>query len=682
MSLPGGNFIANGLVVHNSNFLGEGKVTTGSSSSKAEDKATMIYNALARRVSSRYKRHGVKGLVLLVSSKRSTEDFTERRIRRAIKDDDAGLFVRDYAIWNVHPEPFEDQSWHKVLVSPAMGRTRLLRSPGEVAEAEKVVEEDPNSLIFEFPDDYWSEFDNDCDGATRDIAGIATDFAGRLFIANRTAITEMFDSKRPHWFKTDEWNTGRVLGINWDHFMGMDLHNEPICVCCPGSVRHVHIDLSTTHCATGFCIGHLAGSVEVWRRDPETQEKIKEEAPVIHIDAALRVTAPDGEDVDHSEVRGLVYRLMEKGVPIRSVSMDQYMGPSNLQLFKRRGLRTSEIGERKLKLRPYMASRQAIYEHRVLATPNAQLEKELKDLELDATGKKVKHPPKGCFTGDTKVRLLDGRRLSFEELVEEFGDGRTFYVYTIRDGAVSVGAARSPRLTAKNAEIVAVTLDNGEVVRCTPDHRFMLRDGSYKEASDLVEGDSLMPLYTKLPKKSKDGMSGYELYLCPKDGKWHFTHRMVGKWKYPDVGYTGQLRCSISLVERRFMSARKAGIAVARSPYQRRGKKGNHQVVSVVTAGRADVYDITVEDTQNFALEAGVFVHNSKDLADAWAGVVYYFTERSTGGVIAPPSKGITERVPMNKHGAQWSAGGNVRWSDEGEPADEASGGFQAWIVK
>lgn len=37
----------------------------------------------------------------------------------------------------------------------------------------------------------------------------------------------------------------------------------------------------------------------------------------------------------------------------------------------------------------------------------------------------------------------------------------------------------------------------------------------------------------------------------------------------------------------------------------------------------ADVYDITVQDNHNFALDAGVFVHNSKDQADSVTGALY-----------------------------------------------------------
>ncbi len=40
------------------------------------------------------------------------------------------------------------------------------------------------------------------------------------------------------------------------------------------------------------------------------------------------------------------------------------------------------------------------------------------------------------------------------------------------------------------------------------------------------------------------------------------------------------------------------------------------------------VYDLTVQGTENFKLANGPFVHNSKDVADALAGVVYGLTVR------------------------------------------------------
>src|SRR3989338_11062355 len=99
----------------------------------------------------------------------------------------------------------------------------------------------------------------------------------------------------------------------------------------------------------------------------------------------------------------------------------------------------------------------------------------------------------GCFTKDTEVMLADGRKETFEVLVREEKAGKKNYTYTInRLGLIAVAEIKQPRLTRKSAELVKVTLDNGAEIRCTPDHRFMLRDGSYQEAGTLEAGASLM----------------------------------------------------------------------------------------------------------------------------------------------------------------------------------------------
>ncbi len=101
----------------------------------------------------------------------------------------------------------------------------------------------------------------------------------------------------------------------------------------------------------------------------------------------------------------------------------------------------------------------------------------------------------GCFTGDTRIKLLDGTEKSFEELAR-LGPDEIFYVYSIDEhGRIVVGEGRNARITRRNAEIIELILDNGETLRCTPDHKFMLRDSTYKEAQDLTPEDSLMPVY-------------------------------------------------------------------------------------------------------------------------------------------------------------------------------------------
>lgn len=101
----------------------------------------------------------------------------------------------------------------------------------------------------------------------------------------------------------------------------------------------------------------------------------------------------------------------------------------------------------------------------------------------------------GCFTGDTKVSLLDGRELSFLELLDEYGYDGKFWVYSCTsDGDVVPGLAHSVHKTKVSTRIAIVKLDSGEEIKCTPDHRFMLRDGSYVEAKDLHNEVSLMSL--------------------------------------------------------------------------------------------------------------------------------------------------------------------------------------------
>jgi DNA gyrase subunit B len=99
----------------------------------------------------------------------------------------------------------------------------------------------------------------------------------------------------------------------------------------------------------------------------------------------------------------------------------------------------------------------------------------------------------GCFSGDTKVALADGRNLSFIELIEETKQGKQNFCYTIKeDGSIGIEKIKNPRITKENAQVIKIILDNNSEIICTPDHKFMLRNGSYKEAKDLKLDDSLM----------------------------------------------------------------------------------------------------------------------------------------------------------------------------------------------
>ncbi|MFK0732844.1 MAG: RtcB family protein [Gloeotrichia echinulata HAB0833] len=126
----------------------------------------------------------------------------------------------------------------------------------------------------------------------------------------------------------------------------------------------------------------------------------------------------------------------------------------------------------------------------------------------------------GCFTGDTLIPLVDGKSYPIKDLVES---SQEFIVYACTPTGKIVAAKATAKLTRKNASLVKVILDNGEEITCTPDHQFMLRDGTYKEAQLLQSGTSLMPFYSKIDK------DGYTLINQPYSGRWHKAHWIIAR---------------------------------------------------------------------------------------------------------------------------------------------------------
>ncbi len=145
----------------------------------------------------------------------------------------------------------------------------------------------------------------------------------------------------------------------------------------------------------------------------------------------------------------------------------------------------------------------------------------------------------GCFSGETQVALTDGRNLSFKELVEEDKLRKENFCYTIKNnGEIGIEKIENPRLTKKNAEVIKIVLDNNQEIICTPDHKFMLRGGSYKEARDLTKEDSLMPLHRKLSKiGGRITIDGYEMVWNQKHG-WIFTHLLADEYNLEQGIYT------------------------------------------------------------------------------------------------------------------------------------------------
>ncbi|CAD5960344.1 DNA gyrase subunit B [Planktothrix tepida] len=253
----------------------------------------------------------------------------------------------------------------------------------------------------------------------------------------------------------------------------------------------------------------------------------------------------------------------------------------------------------------------------------------------------------GCFLDCTYISLADGSKKTIKEIVDEQAEGKEHFCYTInQSGNIAIERIINARLTKKDAQVVKLTLDNGETLICTPDHPFMLRDGSYKAAAELTPDDSLMPFHRKISQKEIEGeFKDEELVWNPGSDQWIDTHllteayqlkqqadqeRLEWQWKQTNESdYTqtiatlyklySDLEDSKSEQEQqtdnsiltfktfcdRYFDGNEVATRMAIRNY-------NHRVVSIEwLEERHDVYDIEVPHSHNFALSAGIFVHNS-----------------------------------------------------------------------
>lgn len=93
-----------------------------------------------------------------------------------------------------------------------------------------------------------------------------------------------------------------------------------------------------------------------------------------------------------------------------------------------------------------------------------------------------------CLQGDTKVRTLKGWK-NIKDVVA----GEYVWGYSHKEGRLIPAKVERSGRTGVNCPLIEIGLDSGKSIKCTPEHKFLLRNGEYKEASKLIVGESLMP---------------------------------------------------------------------------------------------------------------------------------------------------------------------------------------------
>lgn len=597
------------------------------------DTGVEIYNTLRRRIyagSSQYG-GGFPGKLIGDSAREFVGDWSDRKIAEA--QNNPQILVVNKKLWEArrHQYPASEPRFF-VKLGDDYHPARIL-SDDEVEEQGLDIRydyynPDNNGLpenILAVPERHRQDFEADLEKALVELAGVPSRRTGR-FISNPEKVVraqENYLTKigERQIFKTHEASLQDLFDggfVDWSKIVDYDYLKQLSLSAGEATVFSMHCDLSKSKDASGFALGHIAGyrPIDQGRIFSAEDKQVKTvtgcQFPEYVIDGLIRFKPRPGERIDPNLVRDLGLEL-KKHLNIVYGTADQVSSDNLLMVWRNNKIESFVVSVEFSRNPGFLYElRHSILEERIYIPPDEIIDTELKELKETTTARgkvTVDHPvPHGCLAGDTKISLLDGTEKTIRELAEN-DDGSTIGVYTIDNGKVSVGMGYKPRLTQRNAETVIVSIDNHSSICCTPDHRFMMRDGTYKQAKDLSPGDSLMPLYRKIANK---------------------------------VLYRVLRQADVSMDE--FKSWLQKPPAIS--------QHFNHKVVSVVPGPRQDVYDLSVFETENFALTNGIFVHNSKDLVDGVLGVlgVLFRMVASQNMVLDSPTGDETYQSPTLRH--------------------------------
>ena len=232
-----------------------------------------------------------------------------------------------------------------------------------------------------------------------------------------------------------------------------------------------------------------------------------------------------------------------------------------------------------------------------------------------------------CVAGDTLVATPFGYQ-TIEWLAKNKADERFLvYCYDFKKNDYTLGWAFAPRLV-KRAKTVEIVLDNGKIIRATPDHRVLKRNGEWVECGNLEFGDELMPFY-RLPANHNltKVKHGQHPRIFSFEKGWVHERQFVDDWKegktspeYDKLNRACRLIAS-DIPVRQVAKVLQNDWNTVNSLMQRHGfsvkeirqlQRRNQQirkVMGVSPSEEMDVYDISVEKHLCFATDS-VILHN------------------------------------------------------------------------
>lgn len=179
--------------------------------------------------------------------------------------------------------------------------------------------------------------------------------------------------------------------------------------------------------------------------------------------------------------------------------------------------------------------------------------------------------PDYCLEGDTRIRLADGTSPKIKDLVGK--DHFYVYSYDSANKKIAIGKGHDCRLVRLADDMVRVTLDTGDVIECTSNHKFYnYRTETMEEIKDMKVGDSLLPLRFSEFKSKGFIAEGRECVIQPWTNEQVPTHYLADDYNIRNGIYEGT---NLAYIDRHHIDSNKLNnspeniIRVTRSEHAR-----------------------------------------------------------------------------------------------------------------
>lgn len=355
-----------------------------------EDSAGSLYNELYSRMASRFiQLKSVPGVLCVVSSARSTNDFLEGHIEKV--KNDPHVHICGGSQWDVIPDKYSKERFY-VFVGNSKSSSRII--PDEDVALYPVGS--PNILAV--PESIRDRFEYDINSALNQFAGIATTGLHLLF-EDPLLIGRAWDTTRVNPFMEEEIELGLktqkqiVNYLKWDELF-RDAGFAVIPRHHPGMLRVMHIDLSKSNDITGIAMGGISAIAEKVSRNPEGQYNVKQLSPEVWIDFALAIKAPQGDQIDYEKIHQFIAFLRESRFKIRYITFDQYQSVGPMQMLIKNSF---EVGNQSVDKNDlaYIYLKDIIVNRGISMYYHEKLERELTRLthKFNNGRARVDHPP-------------------------------------------------------------------------------------------------------------------------------------------------------------------------------------------------------------------------------------------------------------------------------------------------